>query len=253
MNTKIATDPLVTIIPAADSGDLIGQATRDGFAAGLLPRFDLATPNRTMRRLYDAEFARTESVARATSRASTLYGALLVIASADKGRPGSLPAATYSRHKRALRRAGLCPLASPSDLAVLAGDLGTTSSDALGRLLWTLQTSRERDLGAVLARWGEWIMEARAQLRLLDLVRDERPRNEVLRAFRGEARAFDEYLDTLCQRGEIVVESGRDASGRPVRWLRPGPASTHFGEWRLRRQGTDPDSLDAERQSVIIS
>lgn len=132
--------------------------------------------NPTFQRLRAAELARTGSPARAATRAGAVYGALAMIAAGGKSSDAGFSPATYYRHKRALARAGLCPLESPADLAQLARDLNISDTDSLARLLWTLQTSKERSLPKVVDHWSDFIEEAQRVLfegAPLDITEDE--------------------------------------------------------------------------------
>lgn len=102
------------------------------------PAFDL---------IFQAELKRTRSTARAYGRAVVIQGFLLAIIqptddvrlspSKDQRMSGS-----FYRHKATLRRAGIAPITSPSQLAALAHDLGATNWMSMGRLLWVLNTDR---------------------------------------------------------------------------------------------------------------
>lgn len=112
---------------------------------------------RTFKRLYDSEFARSGSASRANSSAGARMAFLLATAA---GAADQYSTRTAKRHKRVLRDAGLAPCKNASALSDLVRDLDLDHAEDLVRLLRMLNSDRSRSWDRVVARWSPMIEEA---------------------------------------------------------------------------------------------
>jgi hypothetical protein len=277
--------PAITIIAATTIENLTGLLPRKDFATGLMPRFVLITStthasarpdteegvcadpiliNRLIRGLGHLRQIGPQSLpvvgqdwqpARvlATPGALAMYNEWIENGGGWQKMTAQTEVMSFNPDSFVVRledyiwkyaiqyRAAACALDKAAD-PLLVGEAEMKSAIAMVCLNW-------HSMMKVIGEDYTENEDEMAMKRLNDLVRDERPRNEVLRAFRGKARAFDEYLDTLCQRGEIVVVPKEGASGRSTLYLQPGPASKHYAKWRAAEDARE----DARRAALAQS
>ena len=116
---------------------------------------------RTFKRLFAAAEASTP--ARQFTAAASAWMFLTTVAQCD--RP-ELPVSrgTVRRRVAELRRAGVAPIASSSQLVHLARDLGVSDRDSLTRLVWVLNAQRHSTRAGIDRAAGPMVGDAMAAI-----------------------------------------------------------------------------------------